>query len=48
MTRKIVFLTGTRADFGKLSSLMDSIESDDAFGCHIFVTVETYVRIGLA
>ena len=38
MIRKIVFLTGTRADFGKLSSLMDIIESNDSFECHIFVT----------
>ncbi len=38
MTKKIVFLTGTRADFGKLSSLMDSVESDNTFECHIFVT----------
>ena len=38
MTRKIVFLTGTRADFGKLSPLMDAIESDNDFECHIFVT----------
>ena len=38
MTRKIIFLTGTRADFGKLSPLMDAIESDNDFECHIFVT----------
>ena len=38
MIRKIVFLTGTRADFGKLTSLMDIIESNDSFECHIFVT----------
>mgnify|MGYP003309164802 CR=1 FL=1 len=38
MTKKIVFLTGTRADFGKLSPLMDAIESDNDFECHIFVT----------
>ena len=38
MIRKIVFLTGTRADFGKLASLMDIIESNDSFECHIFVT----------
>ena len=38
MARKIVFLTGTRADFGKLSPLMDAVESDDTFECHIFVT----------
>ena len=38
MNRKIVFLTGTRADFGKLSPLMDIIEMDSNFECHIFVT----------
>ena len=38
MIRKIVFLTGTRADFGKLNSLMDTIEVNDNFECHIFVT----------
>jgi UDP-N-acetylglucosamine 2-epimerase (hydrolysing) len=38
MIRKIVFLTGTRADFGKLTSLMDTIEANDSFECHIFVT----------
>jgi len=38
MIRKIVFVTGTRADFGKLTSLMDIIESNDSFECHIFVT----------
>ena len=38
MNRKIVFLTGTRADFGKLSPLMDIIEMDCNFECHIFVT----------
>ena len=36
--RKIVFLTGTRADFGKLKPLMDKVEKSDIFDCHIFVT----------
>ena len=36
--RKIVFLTGTRADFGKLKSLMYKIKNDDEFELHIFVT----------
>jgi len=36
--RKVVFLTGTRADFGKLKPLMDKIESSDIFDCYIFVT----------
>ena len=36
--RKIVFLTGTRADFGKLKPLMDKVEKSDIFDCYIFVT----------
>jgi UDP-N-acetylglucosamine 2-epimerase (hydrolysing) len=36
--RKIVFLTGTRADFGKLKSLMNRLRDDDDFELHIFVT----------
>lgn len=36
--RKIVFLTGTRADFGKLKSLMSKFQGDDNFEIHIFVT----------
>tara|TARA_B100000029_G_scaffold487369_1_gene542837 strand:- start:4436 stop:5563 length:1128 start_codon:yes stop_codon:yes gene_type:complete len=36
--RKIVFLTGTRADFGKLKPLMDKVEKSETFDCHIFIT----------
>ena len=36
--RKIVFLTGTRADFGKLKSLMSRIQGDGEFELNIFVT----------
>ncbi len=36
--KKIVFLTGTRADFGKLKSLIKVVESSDKFDSHIFVT----------
>ena len=36
--RKIVFLTGTRADFGKLKPLIDKIEQSDNFDSYIFVT----------
>jgi UDP-N-acetylglucosamine 2-epimerase (hydrolysing) len=36
--QKIVFLTGTRADFGKLKSLMNRLRSDDGFELHVFVT----------
>ena len=37
-TKKIVFVTGTRADFGKLKSLMKIIQSDNQFELHVFVT----------
>lgn len=36
--RKIAFVTGTRADFGKLKSLMNKVQSDPAFELHVFVT----------
>lgn len=36
--RKIVFLTGTRADFGKLKSLMNRLRGDGDFELHVFVT----------
>lgn len=38
MTRRILFLTGTRADFGKLKSLMHALDQEDEFDVHIFVT----------
>ena len=36
--KKIVFVTGTRADFGKLKSLMKIIQDDINFQLHVFVT----------
>lgn len=36
--KKILFLTGTRADYGKMKSLMKEVEKDKEFDCHIFVT----------
>jgi UDP-N-acetylglucosamine 2-epimerase (hydrolysing) len=36
--KRIVFLTGTRADFGKLKSLITILESHSDFEPHIFVT----------
>ncbi len=36
--KKIAFLTGTRADFGKLKSLIEITEKDGEFDVHIFVT----------
>lgn len=37
-TKKVLFLTGTRADFGKIKSLMLELKMDSAFELHIFVT----------
>jgi UDP-N-acetylglucosamine 2-epimerase (hydrolysing) len=36
--RRVVFLTGTRADFGKLKPLMQRLQEDTAFDVHVFVT----------
>ncbi|GAL27526.1 UDP-N-acetylglucosamine 2-epimerase [Vibrio variabilis] len=36
--RNIVFLTGTRADFGKLKSLMLATKNSDNYELHIFAT----------
>lgn len=36
--KKILFITGTRADFGKIKSLMTAMEQSDNFDLHILVT----------
>ncbi|WP_311568596.1 UDP-N-acetylglucosamine 2-epimerase [Photobacterium arenosum] len=36
--KKILFLTGTRADFGKLKSLIKKVEEHSEFEAHIFIT----------
>jgi len=36
--KNIVFLTGTRADFGKLKSLITILQDEESFEPHIFVT----------
>ncbi|OIO03101.1 MAG: UDP-N-acetyl-D-glucosamine 2-epimerase, UDP-hydrolysing [Desulfovibrionaceae bacterium CG1_02_65_16] len=36
--KTILFLTGTRADFGKLKPLMRAVEASGSFECRIFVT----------
>ena len=36
--KKIIFLTGTRADFGKLRPLIEIVNNSNEFECHIFVT----------
>lgn len=38
MSKKILFLTGTRADFGKLKSLIRKVEEADGLEAHLFVT----------
>jgi UDP-N-acetylglucosamine 2-epimerase (hydrolysing) len=38
MKRKIVFLSGTRADFGKLKSLIEIVRKSKLFDVHIFAT----------
>jgi UDP-N-acetylglucosamine 2-epimerase (hydrolysing) len=38
MSKKIVFLTGTRADFGKLKSLISITQQSNDFDVHIFAT----------
>lgn len=37
-TKKILFLTGTRADFGKIKSLIQTLEEQDEFEVFVFVT----------
>ncbi|MBU0540815.1 MAG: UDP-N-acetylglucosamine 2-epimerase (hydrolyzing) [Gammaproteobacteria bacterium] len=36
--KRILFLTGTRADFGKLKALMLALQADPNFELHVFVT----------
>lgn len=36
--KKVLFLTGTRADFGKLKALMLALQADPAIELHVFVT----------
>lgn len=36
--RKILFLTGTRADFGKIKSLIQTLENEQEFEVFVFVT----------
>ena len=38
LNKKILFITGTRADFGKLKPLMQSVDKSKTFSCNIFVT----------
>ncbi|MGP4105626.1 UDP-N-acetylglucosamine 2-epimerase [Virgibacillus sp. L01] len=36
--KKILFITGTRADYGKIKSLMRKVEDSDKFELYVFVT----------
>lgn len=38
MNKKILFLTGTRADFGKIKSLIQILDANPGFDVHVFVT----------
>ena len=45
--KKVVFLTGTRADFGKLKPLINVVENSDLFECYVFATgMHTLSRYG--
>jgi UDP-N-acetylglucosamine 2-epimerase (hydrolysing) len=35
--KRVVFITGTRADYGKLKSLIKALEASDKFEVFIFV-----------
>lgn len=37
-SKKILFLTGTRAEFGKMKSLMEKVKNSNEFECRLFVT----------
>ncbi len=46
--KKVVFLTGSRADFGKLKSLIRKIQDSEYFECYIFATgMHTLQRYGM-
>ncbi|WP_340833547.1 UDP-N-acetylglucosamine 2-epimerase [Polaribacter sejongensis] len=38
LIKKVVFLTGTRADFGKIKSLIESLEKHEKYTPYVFVT----------
>ena len=45
--RKVLFLTGTRADFGKMKPLMLAVENHSKFECQVFITgMHTLQRYG--
>lgn len=38
MRKRILFITGTRADYGKIKSLMKIVQEDPNFELFVFVT----------
>jgi UDP-N-acetylglucosamine 2-epimerase (hydrolysing) len=56
MKRRILFLTGTRADFGKMKPLIEQADQLSDFECHVFATGmhmlarygHTYLEVGKA
>ncbi len=45
--RRILFITGTRADFGKLKSLIHAVQNMDGFKPHVFATgMHTLLKYG--
>ena len=38
MKKKLLFITGTRADYGKIKSLIKITEKTKKFDCGIFIT----------
>lgn len=47
MNKKILFITGTRADFGKIKPLIKEVDNSNAFEYHLFVTgMHTLSRYG--
>ncbi len=47
MTRKVLFITGTRADFGKLKPLIQAVDAAEGFETAVFITgMHTLSRYG--
>jgi len=38
LKKKVLFITGTRADFGKLKPLITAVDASDHYDCTVFVT----------
>ncbi|HUP43500.1 MAG TPA: hypothetical protein VM599_09840, partial [Thermoanaerobaculia bacterium] len=46
--RRVLFVTGTRADFGKLKPLLGAVQGAPELDCHVFATgMHTLPRYGL-